>query len=115
MSQTLNLSTYANDIDQGHVSFNLSAWLGGFAEQNDSVIISIQFKDSAAQTIGNGATIGPVLGTDRDEETSTLFRHQIGEVPVNTRSIVVNVNMTLFGGSWNDASVDNIRVELYRV
>ena len=115
MFQTLDVSAYANDIDNGNVLFNLSAWLGGVTEQNDSVIILIVFQNSASQMIGNSTTIGPVLDADRGGITATIFRQKTDSVPVNTRWITVNVNMMRYTGARNDGAVDNIRLELNHI
>ena len=115
MFQTLNVSAYANDIDNGNVSFNLSAWLGGYAGQDDSVTVWIIFQNSASQMIGNRTTIGPVLDADRGGITATIFGQKTGSVPVNTRCITVNVNMIKYTGTRNDGIIDNIRLELKRV
>ena len=115
MFQVVNLITYAGDIDQGYVLFNLSAWLGGYAGQDDSAIVSIQFKNFASQTIGNLTIIGPVLDADRGGITADIFCQQSGLVPVNSRSLIVSVNMTRTAGSWDDGSADNIRVELKHI
>jgi hypothetical protein len=59
MVQTVNLITYAGDIDQGYVG------------QDDSAAVSIEFKNSASQTIG------PVFNIDRAGITATIFRQKI--------------------------------------
>jgi hypothetical protein len=112
MSQTTSLIAYANDIDNGNVLFNLSAWMGGWAGQNDSASVSIYFQNSASQIIGNRTTIGPILDTDRGGITATVFRQITGSVPVNTRWVTTNVNMTKYSGADDDGSIDNIRFEL---
>jgi hypothetical protein len=56
MVQTVNLITYAGDIDQGYVG------------QDDSAAVLIEFKNFASQTIG------PVLNIDRAGITATIFR-----------------------------------------
>ncbi len=44
----------------------------GYAGQDDSAIVSIEFKNSACQIIGNPTTIGPVLNIDRGEMMAVL-------------------------------------------
>jgi hypothetical protein len=115
MFQTVNLNAYSNDIDNANVLFNLSAWSGGWAGQNDSASVSIYFRNSASQIIGNRITIGPVLDIDRGGITATIFRQETDLVPVNSRWVTVSVNMKRYNGYYNDGSVDNIRFELNRI
>ena len=115
MFQTVNLDAYASDIDNGNVLFNLSAWLGGWTGQNDSALVGIDFQNSVFQIIGNRTTIGPVLDTDRNGITETIFRYKMDLVPVNARWITVSVNMTKFYGTRNDGCIDNIGFELMRI
>ena len=114
MSQMVDLNGFSSGIDSGNVSFNLSAWLGGWQGQNDSTSVSIIFQNSAFQPIGNLTTIGPVLDTDRAGITAMVFRQKNGLVFVNSRWMFLIVNMTLSVGPSNDASADNIRVEFER-
>ncbi|CAF4739775.1 unnamed protein product, partial [Rotaria sp. Silwood1] len=65
MSQSIDLFSYVTDIASGNVSFNLSAWLGGWTNQDDSAQVSVDFLNYAYQIVGNRTTIGPVLATDR--------------------------------------------------
>jgi hypothetical protein len=115
MSQTTSLIAYANDIDNGNVLFNLSAWMGGWAGQNDSASVSIYFQNSASQIIGNRTTMGPVLDTNRGGITETIFRQKNGSVPVNTRWVTISVNMTKYYGADDDGSIDNICFELNHI
>jgi len=112
MFQKVNLTAYAYDIDAGNVLFNLSAWIGGLSEKNDSVSVSIIFQNSIYQFTGNGTTIGPVLGTDRNGINATIFRQATGPVPINSRWITAIVNITRYSGSSNYGSVDNISFQL---
>lgn len=108
----LNLNGYMNDTDNGQVSFKLSAWLGGWQAQDDTVLLPIDFLDSAYQTVGNCTSIAPVLDYHRGGITALVFREITGMVPVSTRFINITVNMIGATGPWNDGSADDIRLEL---
>ncbi|CAF1422970.1 unnamed protein product, partial [Didymodactylos carnosus] len=74
MSQTINLTAYANDIDNHNVTYNLSVWLGGWAGQNDSAYVSFQFLSSSLSVLGTSKQIGQALDTDRGHTTQLIYR-----------------------------------------
>ncbi|CAF0939371.1 unnamed protein product [Didymodactylos carnosus] len=78
MSQMLNVSTYASAIDTYNVIYNLSAWMGGWANQNDSAIVRFQFLSSTFTLLGTSIQIGPVLDTDRSGKTQLMYRSATG-------------------------------------
>ncbi|MGD9634448.1 MAG: pentapeptide repeat-containing protein [Pirellulales bacterium] len=103
-------------IDGGRVPFNLNGWLGGYTFpgdwQNDNARLTVRFLDDSHQVI-NTAAIGPVTDADRDHRTGLLYRDAIGFVPAGTRSIGVDLEMTRFGGSYNDGYADNLSLTLF--
>jgi hypothetical protein len=116
MWQTIDLTNDVDPllIDTQTVKFNLSAWLGGMSDQNDNTVVSLVFTDQFNQTIGSGASIGPVLAADRGDVTALLFRQANGFVPTGTRFLTVIATMTLLFGGTNNAYVDDIGVYLYQ-
>ena len=112
MSQILNLTGYMHDIDARNVSFNLSAWVGGWHGQDDTAILSIDFLNSNYQTVGNRTSTDPVSDQQRGGATGLVFRQKTGAVPVSTRFINVTVTMIATQGPWNDGSADDICVKL---
>ncbi|CAF2742208.1 unnamed protein product [Rotaria sp. Silwood2] len=112
MSQSIDLFPYATAIASGNVSFNLSAWLGGWTNQDDSAKVSVNFLDYAYQPVGNQTTIGPVLAADRGFTSSLIFRQNSGMIPINTRYMTVIVTLIWHSGSENDGYIDNISVKL---
>ncbi|CAF3833806.1 unnamed protein product [Rotaria sordida] len=114
MSQSIDLSPYMTAIDSGNVSFHLSAWLGGWTNQNDSAEVSVDFLNYAYQSVGHRTTLGPVLAADRDFTTSLIFRQTSGTILINTRYMTVIITLTWYAGGDNDGYIDNISVELGR-
>ncbi|CAF5029557.1 unnamed protein product [Rotaria sp. Silwood1] len=116
MWQTIDLTNYADPslIDTGTVEFNLSAWLGGFINQNDRAGVSVTFLNQANQTTGSVTNIGPVTDTDRGSVTSFLFRQATGFVPVGARSATVLVYIIRAAGNVNDGYVDNVNIFMYQ-
>ncbi len=113
--QNLSVSGNAAEIDAGGVTCDLSAWLGGFATDDDRPNVDLIFLD------GNGATLlsqtvlfGPIA-TDRNNATGLLFKVADGfSVPVNTRSITIQLTFFRIAGAYNDAYADNVSFSLRR-
>ncbi|UJR12544.1 hypothetical protein I4U23_016720 [Adineta vaga] len=95
MWQTIDLTNKIHSIliDNQTVQFNLSAWLGGYDNQNDNAEVSLTFIDSNNQIVGNCTSIGPILATNRSNISKLVFRQTNGFLPVGTRSIVVFVTI----------------------
>ena len=110
-TQTIDVSKDALKIATGSVGYVLSGWLGGFADQDDNAMLSIQFEDASGKVLGK-AQIGPVMAADRSDTTEFLFRSAIGKVPVGTIKIVVTLTMTRVSGSANDGYADNLALNL---
>ena len=116
MWQTINLTNYADPslIDSGAVKFDLSAWIGGYIDQDDLVVVGLAFFNQNNQVVGNVARIGPVMAADRYDVTSFLFRTTTGTVPIGARSVVVLANIIRNVGDIADGYVDNINVSLHQ-
>ncbi|CAF4114357.1 unnamed protein product, partial [Rotaria sp. Silwood1] len=115
MWQMINLTAAVSFtlIDNQIVWFNVSAWMGGWNEQDDKAVLQLTFLDQANQQVGTNTTIGPVLAIDRGYKTSLLFRSANGMVPIGSRSAIVLVTFTHINQNWNDGSIDNIALFLY--
>jgi len=116
MWQTVNL-TDSSDlllIDNLKMKFILSAWIGGYEEQDDHVLVSLTFFNQTIHELGKPITIKPVRADDRERQTKLLFRNRTGQVPISTRSLKINVEFRRDGGNNNDGYVDNIFVALYQ-
>jgi hypothetical protein len=110
-SQNIDISFAAVDIDSGIVTFNLSAWLGGYDGQDDNTVISVDFYDAVMNKVGTSA-IGPVLSADRGGLTGLLQRASSAAVPANARSASITMTMTRLAGSDNDGYADDVSLVL---
>ena len=59
LTQTVDLSAAAADIDSGAATYNLSGWLGGWLFNLSSASVKVDFLDSNKTYLGT-ASIGPV-------------------------------------------------------
>ena len=98
-------------IDVGNALFNLSGFLGGFDGQGDNAVFQAFFRDASNATLGT-ASIGPVTLGDRAGLTGLLERSTSGQVPLGTRTILVELNMIRFSGFYNDGYADNLSLVL---
>ena len=100
--------------DDERVRFQLSGFLGGFANHNDNAVLTATFKDSSGTPLGT-ASIGPVTNVDRGFATGLLFRTASGDVPTGTQTIDILLQMTRTTGTDNDGYADNLSLVLNEV
>jgi hypothetical protein len=110
-TQLIDISQMAAVLDGGNTSYTLSAYLGGYQDQDDNAVLSIQFQDANGKALGQ-AQIGPVMAADRNNATGLLPRATQGKVPTGTRKILVTLTMTRVSGSANDGYADNLSLTL---
>jgi hypothetical protein len=115
LTQTIDLSGAAADIDLGTVTYDLSGWLGGYQWWNPSeASVQVNFLDQNQLYLGSGK-IGPVSLIDRLFWTGFRERETSGLIPVGTRSVQVvltldDKNPVFLGtaSNYNDAYADNL-------
>lgn len=111
MSQLIVLTDLQADIDLGHVNYELSGHLGGFAEQNDNARLLITFQDALQSDLATDS-IGPVMAAERAIATGLLPRTRTALLPVGTRLARVRLIMTRTAGSYNDGYADSLAFTL---
>ncbi len=114
ISQNINVSANAADIDAGKVVCDVSAWLGGYLNDGDSARFDVQFNDGNNKDL-LAFSLGPVTTADRGEKTGMLNRLKTVAVPAGTRTILAGVQMTRDpnnGGSYNDGYADSLSIIL---
>jgi hypothetical protein len=110
-TQTIDLTNGASTIDAGSVTYSLSGYLGGFANQIDNAKLTATFKGTGGTSVG-AATVGPVTAANRNNNTALLLRSASGTLPVGTRTIDVVLTMTRDSGRSNDGYADDISLVL---
>lgn len=110
-SQLIDLTIGASSINLGTVSFDLSAFLGGFSTQGDNAKLKVEFLNAASQLLAS-TTIGPVTNVERSNTTGLLFRETSGIVPSGTRSARLVLTLTRTEGAYNDGYADNLSLIL---
>ncbi|MGB0972564.1 MAG: alkaline phosphatase family protein, partial [Mycobacterium sp.] len=114
LTQTVDLSAAAADIDTGDVTYNLSGWLGGWLANLSNASVKVDFLD-VNKTYLDTASIGSVGVLDRLFMTGLLERQTSGSVPTGTRYAQVDVildQVNIFplgiNVDYNSAFADNI-------
>ncbi len=114
MTQVIDLSAGAAELDGGKVYATLSGELGGWDSQPDRAIVTAAFRDASDQTIRT-VTLPTVTSSDRAGVTKLLARSTTELVPAGTRSVRMTVQflfVTSGGHTYNDASADNLALVL---
>ncbi|HRJ49257.1 MAG TPA: alkaline phosphatase family protein [Phycisphaerales bacterium] len=118
ITQTIGLVDFAADIDAGIVVFELSAWLGGYADQRDLAELDVRFLDERDGTLGRAA-LEPVtvdqrvaaFGGTGDRATGFIERRVAGRIPPGTRVAEIRLQ-SLAGQGSADGYADNIALVL---
>jgi hypothetical protein len=107
MTQLLNVSNQLAAIDSGKVSFNLSAYLGGYLTQTDHSVFTVTFETASDAAIGS-TTLGPVTAAGRNNLTGLLPVSADGLIPVGTRNLLFTLTATRDDGGNDDGYADNL-------
>lgn len=115
-TQVMNVFDAASLIDSvSGVSYELSGFLGGYADQNDYAEVSLLFLNEIGIEVGS-EKLKPVNATERQNQTALLLRQAIGNLPVGTRAIQLKITMTkVEADTRNDGYVDNLRFSLHKL
>ncbi|GJF13190.1 hypothetical protein NGTWS0302_03680 [Mycolicibacterium cyprinidarum] len=114
LTQTVDLSAAALDIDTGTVTYNLSAWLGGWLANLSSASVKVDFLDTNKTYLGS-ANLKPVGVLERFFGTKLKQRQTSGSLPTGTRYAQVDVildQVNIFplgiNVNYNSAFADNV-------
>ncbi len=108
--QEVNISALSEQINTGDVRYDLSAWLGGWAEHLDNAVITVHFLDWSDFEVGK-AKIGPLTMEERDAQMLFSKRTAAGSVPVGTQLVRLEIE-TFEGTGAADAYIDNLSLIL---
>ena len=105
MHQEIDLTGISEEIGWGNLTYSLTAYIGGYSNQNDCMEVLVEFFDSSGNLLLSGG-IGPVYAADRNYTTGIHFHDEIGQVPADSAWARVTLNAYLEYG-YNDAYADN--------
>ena len=112
-TQAIDVSANAGEIDAGQVTCDISAWLGGYSDQDDDARFTVDFRNDAATGLKK-ITLGPVTALERANQTGFKFRRSSVVVPAQTRSIQAGLVLTrkTNAGQFDDGYADNLSIIL---
>jgi hypothetical protein len=110
MTQRIDVSSLTSLVDGNAIDFELSGWLGGFSNQNDRATVIARFLDGSNAVIGS-AQLAEVTAAERGNVTKLMFRELLGDLPMLTRYIDIELTATRASGE-NDGYADNISLIL---
>ncbi len=107
-AQVISVSDLAASIDSGAMTYSAAAYLGGFSNQDDIMLLALTFTNSSGQSILATTLQGP-SAVLRGNATGLLPRSISGPMPVGTRSInLVLIAQRITGTGYNDAFADEV-------
>ncbi len=113
-SQSIDLSALRGQIDARQIDFELSGWIGGYGDQDDTLTIrAVALNDRGEET--PFAQLGPIHSRDRNNESGFWKRSKEGELPVGTRRVRIDLVAKSFDTSTTnvpDAYADNVSLTL---
>jgi hypothetical protein len=101
----------ATAIKSGKVSANLGGWLGGYQDQADNAVLTVNFL-GAGNAVLTTLSIGPVTPGQRNSTTELLHRIATTNVPAGTTSARVTLTFNWAAGGDNDGLADNLSLVL---
>jgi uncharacterized protein (TIGR03437 family) len=110
-TQDIDISAAAADIDAGKVAYNFTAWLGGYADQNDNMTVTIEFRNWAGTSYGV-ITLPAFSASARNSVTQLMKRTGTGGVPAGARYARITLTSRRTDGSDNDGLADSLSLVL---
>ena len=104
--QSVDISQYAVEIDQGALTFVLSGYFGGWQNQDDWGKLIVFFFDA-----GSGSSSWEILGpmaAGRANQTGLFLASATSTIPVGTRTLEFRLVMNRTAGAYNDGYADNL-------
>ena len=109
--QTFSLAQIAGAVDAGQVTYSVSGYFGGFADQADTAYLEVNFQDADRFFVDQVLTDMPTAA-ERQNVTGLIFKSKQGTLPATTRFLQIRVHMDRVTGSANDGYADNLSLVL---
>ena len=107
ISQSIDVSDLAAEIDLQMLKFDMSGHFGGYLNQDDSVMMLVLCYDQNSQ-IQLNPRIGGVKASDRGNITTLLKRSTSGIIPPGTRTIEFVLQWSNATGGYQNGMADNL-------
>ncbi|AXK37752.1 phosphoesterase [Streptomyces armeniacus] len=98
-------------VDAGRVRYAVTAWLGGYAAQEDGARLSAEFRDADGTPLAL-SVLGPATAAERGGRTALVEHTATAAVPPGARGVRLLLVFTRGGGTSNDGYADGISLTL---
>ncbi|MHA3723708.1 Ig-like domain-containing protein [Leucobacter sp. HY1910] len=109
-TQVVDVSPAADAIDNGATRAAISAFVGGFAAQDDSATVVFEFFDALGSSV-HSVQFGPVYAAARGGVSGFVGFDEVVALAPGVRSVEVTVSTIATFGA-NDGAVDNLSMRL---
>lgn len=106
ITQRIDISELAADIDGAGVDYTLSGWFGGAGTEQEVASLSATFLDGLGVGLGTNL-VGSVTAVERSGVTGLWPRTALGTLPPGTRLVEFALTNRLVSG-FNEAMADNL-------
>jgi hypothetical protein len=106
--QVVNVSMAGTEIDANQVRVVLGGYLGGYAHQQDDMVVDAKFLDASGNPLAGSIALNGPGPAERNNHTQLVPRVAFSIVPAGTRSIQVTLTASRFEGNNNDGYADNL-------
>ncbi len=110
ITQNIDISALEYWTDSGRLAYNLSGWLGGYQDHDDSCELIIDFLDTNGNILGSDK-IGPIKAADRNNKSGFIECKVNDFVPVGSVSVKLSLKSIRVVGI-ADAYADNLELFL---
>jgi hypothetical protein len=110
-SQEIDVSSLAADIDAGRIRYDLSAFLGGYGAEQDTMALQVWFRRRNAQD-AETIVLNSLTADYRSNRTGLFPNFAEGIVRQGTRKITVQLFAARAFGRYIDGYADNISLKL---
>ncbi len=111
ISQNIDISDLATEIDQGMLKFEISGYFGGYSDQDDSVMLYARCYDQNSE-IQLNCRIGKVNALNRGNITTLLERSLSDSIPPGIRTIEFILQWLNASGDYQNGMADNLNFTL---
>lgn len=111
ITQEIDIAELFYKINRGEIGYELSGWIGGWLDHEDTLEITASFYDNSNELIGSAA-IGPVTAEQRNNQICFVERSDKGIIPPGTLKIIISLTTTKRKGGSADAYADNLKFVL---
>lgn len=109
--QTIDLSSFASDIDGGGVTLDLGFWWSNDHPSEEITNVSVEFFNAGASSLGSAST-GDMSNTPSAAFVQSSISGGAVAVPVFARSFEITLNQRRVGGSATNSGIDEITASL---